>query len=263
MKKRNGFKKINKVILTLVIGAVMSGSIFLSFQEIRKEVESKRLVPVVARRVSSREQIKEEDIVMIEVPKYILLDGVVTSKEELIGNYVRPYHTLVENSLFYKESIVSQEKMNDVALFSLNKGEVAITVEVDIQTSYANSILVGHLIDLYYLGTARLSTDDQKAILQGAIVKNARVLSVKDKDGISIEGNPELKTAMIVVALSDEDAHLIEVAKALGKVYPIISHDNFNIEESAAYYDLDKIKNLLLGNTWDVVIEALEEIEHE
>lgn len=262
MGKRKKFTQ-HKIILTVLVGGVMSTTLLFSYRQVKSEVESKRLIPVVSNRISSREKVKESDIVMIEVPKHLVLDGVIDKREEVIGMYIKPYHTLVENSLFYRDALVEESKMNDVALFSLKEGEVAISIDADIQRSYANSILVGHQIDLYYLGSARKNDTNQKEVLHGEIVKNARVLAVKDRDGQSIEGDSELKTAMIVVALSYENAHLVEVAKVLGEVYPVISYDNFSQEVHDDYYDSNKIRSILLGNTWNVIVEPLEVTEED
>ncbi len=247
----------NKILWTVLLGSLLSGGILITLHQTKTEMEQMVEIPVAFRKISSREMIQEEDIVMISIPKYVLLEGVIMSEEEIIGQYIKPYHSVVENSLFYKDAVIQKERMNDVALFTLEQGEIAVTIEADIQSSYANSILVGHQIDLYYLGQARLKSDVDKVIIHGEIVKNARVIAVKDKDGLSIEGNQELKTAMIVVALSKEDGHLVEIAKALGKVTPIISYENFNEGEESQYYDIEKMKNILFGNSLDVTIESI------
>ncbi|MFV0380354.1 MAG: RcpC/CpaB family pilus assembly protein [Anaerorhabdus sp.] len=250
--------KSKKILTTILLSSLLSFIILFSYYGIKNEIESTVLMPVVARIIPSRSQITADDIVLVQVPKYVVFDNVVKSKEELVGMYVKPYHTLVENSLIYYDSVSSGEKMNDVALFSLAEGEVAINIDVDIVSSYANSILVGHEIDLHYLGSARYNDSFDKTILQGEIVKDARVLSVKDQNGESIEGDSELKTSVIVVALSKENAHLVEVAKAQGEVYPIITYENFNDNSTSEYYDTNKIRDILLGNSWDVVAEPLE-----
>lgn len=249
-----------KAILSLLLTAILSLILVVYYYQVIAEVSDLIEVPVAYHPIGSRTVITEDDIQMLRMPRCITLNNVILKKEDVIGKYVRPYQSIATNSLFYEELIVDEEDMNDAHLFSLDKGEVAMSIDVDMKTSYANSILVGHRIDLYFLGKARINDEvNQQAIIHGEIVKNARVIAVKDKDGKSIEGNSTLESSVVVVALTQEDAHLVAVAKALGSISPMISYDNINNSGTTNYFDMQKIKNIILGNSFDVTLVPVEE----
>lgn len=245
------YKSIISLLLTCVMGAICVAYYYQVIAEVSELIE----VPVAVHPLGSRSLIMEEDIQMIRMPKCLTLKNVLLNKDDIIGKYVRPYQSIATNSLFYEELIVVEKNMNDAHLFSLNEREVAMTIDVNIKTSYANSILVGHRIDLYFLGKAKMNDDiHQQAIIHGEIVKNARVIAVKDKDGKSIEENTSLESSVVVVALAQEDAHLVAVAKAMGTISPMISYDNINDAGSTNYFDMQKIKSIILGNSFDVTL---------
>lgn len=143
-------------------------------------------------------------------------------------------------------------------MFKLESGEVAISLDVDIKSSYANSVLSGHFIDLYFLGNVRSENNPNATLIFGEIVKNVKVLGVKDKLGKNVSENSEA-TAVIIVAVSQQDGHIIELAKAIGEVKPIISYGNITDVEDGEYYDLDKIRNILLGQSIDVTLIPIQE----
>ncbi len=244
----------SKQLITLVLTIILAIVCIITYDKALKDVQQLVVVPVAKKTLHSRVVIHEDDIEFIEVPKNIVLDNVILEKEQLIGLYVKPYHAISKQSLFYKELIVDEKTMNDATLFSLDENEIAISIDADVKSSYANSILVGHMIDLYYLGKVKEGNSQKDLVMVGELVKNARVIAVKDKEGQSIEGDLSLKTEVIVVALKQEDAHLVEIAKSLGKVSPMISYDNLNQKSLSQYYDSTKIKNILLGNSLDVTI---------
>lgn len=252
----------HKTTITLLLTIVVGVLCMASYQSAINEISDLVLVPVAAKSMGSRTIVMEEEIKYIEVPKCITLENVSLDKEDIIGKYVKPYQSIAQNSLFYHDLIADKENMNDANLFFLQEGEVAISIDVDMKTSYANSILVGHLIDLYFLGKVNMNQGAaNQAIVHGEIVKNARVIAVKDKEGNSIESDTELESNVLVVALSKEDAHLVGVAKAMGSVTPVISYDNISQSEATDYYDYYKIRNIILGNSLDVTLISMNEEE--
>ncbi|MEG0077039.1 RcpC/CpaB family pilus assembly protein [Anaerorhabdus sp.] len=259
-KDNKKFLKRHKNIVSLFITIIFGILCIFSYQQTIDDISDLILIPVAAKSMGARTIITEDDIKLIEVPKCITLDSVYLSKEEVLGKYVKPYQSVSTNSLFYVDLLADKENMNDANLFSLQEGEVAISIDVDMKTSYANSILVGHMIDLYFLGKVNINDNSYtQAIVHGEIVKNARVIAVKDKEGNSIESNSTLESNVLVVALSKEDAHLVGVAKAMGSVTPVISYDNISQSESTDYYDYYKIRNIILGNSLDVTLIAMNE----
>jgi len=210
-------------------------------------------IPVANKYLKSNHKIEESDIKFIKIPSYIVLSNVETDYQNILGKYVDTFDSLANDSLFYKDLIVNEAEIDNAYLFNLKPDEVAISIDSDIKSSYSNSILVNQLIDLYYLGEAESENfDNKKQLVYGEIVKNARVIAVKDKDGENIDGDGENNTAIVVVALSQEDAHIVELAKASGSVSLVISYDNINLDNTNTYYNLDKMTSIILNKSIDV-----------
>ncbi len=255
----NKISKNHKVIITFVITMLLAFLCYNAFNLILAQETKLIQVPVATHKISSGTMITEEDIRYIEVPQHILIQPIYKEETSLIGQFVDNYNSIAEGSLFYKDLIVSEQTYHNANLFNLKENENAISIDVDIKSSYANSVHPGHMIDLYYLGKARSNYSIDSQIIYGKLVSSARVIAVKDSKGKNISESTEA-TAVIVVALVQEDAHLIEVSKALGSVIPIISYDNLNQEAGTNdYYDMDKLKNIILGNSFDVTLISNEE----
>lgn len=260
VKKDKNLLYKHKTLISLVLTIVLGILCMASYQQAIADVSELIEVPVASKAMGARTIITEDDIQYVRVPKCVTLENVLLEKDEIVGKYVKPYQSIAPRSLFYSDLIADKENMNDANLFFLQEGEVAISIDVDMKTSYANSILVGHLIDLYFLGKVNMNQDSyNQVIVHGEIVKNARVIAVKDKEGNSIESDSKLESNVLVVALSKEDAHLVGVAKAMGNVTPVISYSNISQTEEADYYDYYKIRNIILGNSLDVTLVPLNE----
>ena len=218
------------------------------------------LVPVAARYLKSGTVISEEDIRMIEVPRPVVLGEVIREQDQLIGKAVNTYNSIAQDSLFYQQLLVEKEDLHDVSAFPLGENEAAVSIDADIKTSYANSILPGHQIDLYFQGYATQADENEKRVLYGQLVSQARVIAVRDNSGKNIDAQSQQPTSVIVVALSYEDADLVQRAKFFGTVLPMITYGSLNPQfDSEQFYDSAKMKELLYQKTIDVSLVKEEE----
>jgi Flp pilus assembly protein CpaB len=266
MKKRINIKELittHKIVFSIIITLLIGYIGILTYNQVIKETTKMVNIPVAAEYIKSRKQITEDDIKYVEVPQYIVLDKAITNTEDIVGKYVNVYDSISEDSLFYEDVLVSKDELKDANLFELDKGEVAITIKVDTATTYSNNILPDSKIDLYYQGKGQTIESEELYIIYGEVVKNVRIIAVKDKNGNNIEIDSENEPSIMVVALSQEDAHLVGIAKALGTVTPILSYDNLSDTNTTNYYDLNKMKDLLLGESLDVTLVTPEELPVE
>lgn len=219
-------------------------------------------IPVAARYLKAGTLIGEGDIRMLEVPGPTAVEGVIRDPQELIGKAVNTYNSVAEGSMFYRQLLIEKENLNDVSAFPLNENEAAVSIDADIKTSYANSILPGHQIDLYFQGYASMQ-QQEKMVLYGQLVRSARVIAVRDSSGKNIDAQSEKPTSVIVVALTYEDADLVQRAKFFGSVIPMITYGSLNPENpDTEYYDVDKMRDILYQRTIDVALigkEAMNE----
>ena len=245
--------KRHNIVFSLLLVIILSLITYHSYNSAILATTNLVDIPVTNKYLKSNHKIMNDDITMIKIPKYIILENVETNVNNIVGKYVNTFDSLSKGSLIYKDIIISKDKINNAYLLDLKKDEVAISIDSDVKSSYSNSILENQLIDLYYLGEAESEQfDNEKQLVYGEIVKNARVIAVKDKDGANIDGDNENSTAIVVVALNQEDAHVVELAKASGRVSLVISYDNINYDNTNNYYNLKKMTSIILGKSIDV-----------
>jgi Flp pilus assembly protein CpaB len=248
------FKK-HKILSSMVLVILLSIITINMYNNALLKASEFMMVPVCNKYLKSNSLINETDIKYVNIPSHVVLDSVITDSNEIIGKYVDTYDSLSKDSLFYNDVLVDDQHINNAYLFELANGEVAISIDSDVKSSYSNSILVGQFIDLYYLGKSDNSFDNDDLLVYGQIVSNARVIAVKDKNGENIDAESELNTNVVVVALNQEDAHIIQLAKAMGEVSLVISYDNINKSNTNDYYNIEKIIAIIEQRSIDV--EAL------
>ena len=253
LKISGSFCQRYRLLLTLILTLLVGLCGYQVYEMTVQAAIDPILVPVAARYLKSGTVIQKADIQVIEVPRPIVLDGVEKDPDRLIGQAVDIYNTVAEGSLFYQELLIPKEELHDVSAFPLLENEAAVTIDADIKTSYANSILPGHQIDLYFQGYATQADESEKRVLYGQLVSQARVIAVRDSTGKNIDAQSEKATSVIVVALSYEDADLVQRAKFFGTVLPMVTYGSLNPEsQSEDFYDIVKMRELLYQKAIDV-----------
>ncbi len=253
MNKIMTFFNKNKIVLSFIMCIILCITTIYTYNAAVNKSLDLILVPVANKHLKSGQLITVDDIDYLEVCQHLKDPFYIVDVDKIINKRVEIFNSVAQNSMFYTELLTEESEISDSSIYKLNSGEVAVQIDADIKSSYANSIIVGHNVDLYYQGDATSYNSNENIIVYGQIVKSARVIDVKDKDGFSMNGDA-FETDVIVVALKQEDAHIVNVAKALGYVSPIISYDNLNESVTNNYYDLEKMKQIILGNSIDVIL---------
>lgn len=243
--------KQHKKKLTIVLSVLLACLLYLAYQQTLNQALAYVSVPVANTTLHSGTKITKDDIRYERIPKSATNDLMVLQQEDLIDHYIQNYSVIAKGSYFYDELIVAPEDIKDISLFSLKENEVAISIDVDMKSSYANAIKSGHYIDVYYSGFTTNNLNKDKKIVYGPLVNGARVIGVKDKGGKSVETSTSLEPSVLVLALSYKQADLVQRAQYFGEVRPIISFDTLNQKE-ANYYDLDKIEEIIYAQSLDV-----------
>lgn len=259
------FIKKHKAIVSMVLITGVAIAFYLSYQSAVTRAKQLIPIPVTNKYLSAGQTITEGDITYIEMPASAVVENVYTEIQDIVGKAVNSHDSLAENSLFYEDLIKPTEELKDVSLYDLKAGEIAITVSTDIQSSYANSILPGHQIDLYFTGTGiEPNSEDQKEkVVYGELVEAARVLAVYDEAGIKMGQLDAGDAATIVVALSYEDADLVGRAKHFGDVIPVISFESMHGITGNTYYDMTRMKDAIYQRTIDLQLRMPAEEKHE
>ncbi len=165
-------------VLTLVIG-----------YNIRvKDAISPTSLPVAKETIPSRTLITNDYVGRINIASTYVSEArnVVRNVKDVVGKYVSHKTTIPKGSLFYKEQLSEASEMPDAAFANIEDGQTIYSLEVDKETTFANSIRAGDYIDLFMSAT---DFNNQNLVIYGCLIRSIRVLAVKDSKGNNIVKN--------------------------------------------------------------------------
>lgn len=210
-----GLKKFlqNKNIVTIV-GIVLSILIlyFAYTMRVRSAINPVT-IPYAKVQITSSTQITKSMIGTRQVPPSMLEGEVITNVGEVIDKYVAIDTVIPEGSLFYKKAVVEREQLPDDIILDYPEGYQLFYKEVDITSTYGNSIIPGNYVNI------RLTATDPttKKIVTGNLISNVRVLAVKDATGRAVFQNIDEKRvpAMVIFALPEEYFKMLMAAERM------------------------------------------------
>ena len=179
------------IILVVYIGYNMRVSAAVSPQP----------VPYAKKTIQPRTRITEDMIGIAQIPPGLIKGKIITKKDDVIGLYTNVNTIVPEGSLFYRDAVVPKQQLADVAVMDLPKGYILFNLPVDVKSTYGNSVMPGNYIDIYYKGL-----DDNKTLMYGVLLRNVKILAVKDAKGQNVFENSEESRipAMLLFGLPDE-----------------------------------------------------------
>lgn len=144
-------------------------------------------VPYANVDIAPKTKITEEMISYMSVPTTYLQDAdYYANSENIIGKYTNINATIPKGSIFHTKLVIKEEELPDALFKDIEEGYILTQVSVNFQTTYANSIMPGNIIDIYF----RAVSDDGKAMF-GKFVENVEVLAMKDSSGNDVFGSGE------------------------------------------------------------------------
>lgn len=167
---------------TVTIIGVIAGIAVLYFGynwRVNQAIEPQK-VPYAKVAIDGNTLITQDMIGTVEVSKNMIntAPNLVTSSGSVLGKYVRWDTTVAEGSLFYKTQLATEEELPNSVLKNIPDGYTLYRLGVNMQSTFANSIMPGNYIDLYYK-----FTDDDNYIVFGKFIESIEVLAVKDAQG--------------------------------------------------------------------------------
>ena len=221
----------NKGIVTILSIAVCIIILFFAYRYRVDSAIDAIDVPVAKRTIEAREKITSDDIKTIKVAKSMISGSVITSIDKLVEKYVN-YNTFIpEGSLFYKTAVVDWKTMPDSTWADIQDCSTIVSLSVNNNTTFGNSIFPGDVIDLWIRGV-----EGEKQFV-GAFMEGIKVLAVKDTNGNHIfkkTANQAQAAALIFNVKDDYDhpensQHML-LRKALngpGEVFPVPRNINY------------------------------------
>ena len=209
-------KKIlsNKNVVT-ILGFILIGVILIVAYNMRLNADLAPVkIPYAVRTLEPQTKITEKDIDYIEVARDNLSESYYTSKKDIVGKYVKLESTVHEGSFFYIDALA--EELPTSAVLNVPDGETLLTLDVDMKTSYYNSLVPGDYFDLY-VRTVGILPDEKKGsneIIVGKLIDKIKILSVKSEDGKNVfSGDEERVPSGVMFSLPEELALLVMKAE--------------------------------------------------
>jgi hypothetical protein len=246
--KRFLSNKNTVTILGVVAGVLV---LYIGYNWRVKQAIQPVTVPYAKVEISSRTQITEDMIGYMEVSSSVVSNSpnLIQNASQIINNYAAYGVTIPANSLFYTEAIMTKAEMPDSAFADIPDGYTIYPLDVNLQTTYGNSIYPGNYIDLYLK-----ATDDSGKIIFGKLIESIEVLAVKDSQGNHVfETTVESRTpAVMLFAVPDDMYLLLKKAEYISggvDILPVPRNASYSANPGETSVASDYIKNYILSKT--------------
>lgn len=240
----------NKNTLTIIIVLIGIIGIYVVYNMRVNQAITMVKVPYAKKELTSRDQITQEYIGYTEVPKNIASSlGILTSANKVLGNYVNYGYTIPENSFFYPSAVVDFAKASTSEFADIPDGYTVYSLEVDLNSTYGNSMYTGNYIDLYVKAES-----DGHQIIFGRLIEGIKILSVVDSKGNDVfEASSEVRIpSRMFFAVPDNLYQLLKNTEYISgsvKVMPIPRNASYSSVDREAKIDSQYIQNFILSKT--------------
>ncbi len=198
----------NKTVVTIVAGILCVAILGIAYSKRVSARINEITVPIAARDLAAREEIKSEDITEIKVAAEAIKNNVIRSKVQLVDGEVKKYVNFNTNipkgSFFYNNAVVEWSSMPDSAWSEISDNNTIVSLAVTSTSTYGNSIYPNDKIDIYY------TTNDNGKLVLGKLIEGITVLAVKDGTGYHIgQRSSSQREAAALIFSVPEDLHLL------------------------------------------------------
>ncbi len=212
-------------------------------------------VPYATVKINPRTQITEDMIGTMEIPQSMVNENIITNSADVIDMYSNGDSVIPQGSLFYSSSVVSRDQLPDSIILDYPKGYVLYNLDVDMASTYSNSIYPGNYIDIYLKvqnaeGAEGTSIAPDR-IMVGKLLSNVKVLAVFDSNGNNVFANLEEKTApaQIVFAIPEEYHILLRKASFLrmyeAEIIPVPTAESLEDEPGDVELSSEDLRNFI------------------
>lgn len=206
--------------------------------------------------------ITEEMVSTMSVPTSFLTGTYYNDKKDVVGKYSN-YNTMIaEGSLFYTDLVVSKSELPDAAFSDIPEGYTVINYGVDMKSTYANSMMPGNYINIYYKGL-----NDEGVVEFGKFITNIEILDVKDASGQHVfETTEEARTPAFMLFAVPEEIHLLlRKALYLADAYDVelilVPNTETLTDEDSVNVSSEDIKKFILEKTAMVDVSDLPSLD--
>lgn len=124
--------------------------------------------------------ITDEMISKTSVPASFILGTYYKNYNDIVGKYSNYNTVIAEGSLFYSDLLIEEGNLPDAMLYDINEGERLVSLPVNTETTYGNSLMPSNVVDVY------VKYIDEKKIVYGKFFDKVEILGVKDSSGENV-----------------------------------------------------------------------------
>lgn len=257
------FKKFlgNKNTVTILGVIICIFILYVGYNWRINQVVTLVRVPYANQTIQPKQLITTDMISYMEVPKAFLVGSYYSDANSIVGKYSN-YNTIIaQGSLFYQPLLVDAKYLPDNALQNVPDGYTVINYPVNMSSTYANSMMPGEYINIYFKGI-----NDEGKIMFGKFISNIEILSVKDSAGQHVfESTEEARVPAYMLFAVPEETHLL-LRKALyltdyAVELILVPNTQTLTEEDAVMVNSEDIKTFIEDKTQLVDVTDLPTIE--
>lgn len=176
-------------------------------------------VPYAVSTISAGTQITDEQVGTIEVPPAMLVGNVIRDKQNVVGKYTMADTIIPEGSLFYSRAICEKDQLPSSIILKYPKGYVLYYMQVNMETTYSNSIYPNNYIDVYLKADVKTNEGESTSVTYGKLLENVKVLAVRDANGKNVFSNVDENStpSQLIFAVPQEYYLLLKKAEYLGE----------------------------------------------
>lgn len=203
----SSIKKIvsNKNTITIIGVILCIVILYIGYNfRINQKVSLSR-VPYANQTIQPRTEITEDMVSYMNVPAAFIKGSYYNASNQIVGKYAKDDIMIAEGSLFYTDFLADTSTVSNSAFSNVKSNETVISYNVGMDSTYANSMMPGDIINVYFK-----AKDDNGTIMFGKFISNITILDVKNSDGQRVfENTTESRTPAYMLFALPEDMHLL------------------------------------------------------
>ncbi len=251
MNFAGGIKRFltNKNTIT-IIGVIAGILVLWFFYQMRvNDAIAPINVPYAKEQIGATHEIVKENIDYVEINRAILdTIDIIQTENDLVGKYVTTGTSIPAGGFFYTSQIIEKEDLPNAVFDDIPEGYTLFSLDVNIDSTYGNSIYPGDKIDLYI----KANDDIQDKIMFGKFVESIEVLAVRDSGQNDVFESTETGTsALLLFAVEDEMFHLLTQATFVSglEIIPVPRNKEYTTDAGTTEVKSEYIRQFILSKT--------------
>ena len=195
----------NKNTVTIIGVVLCIAILYFGYNYRINQKVSLTRVPYANQTIQPKTEITSAMISYMSVPASFLVGSYYKSSEDIVGKFSN-YNTMIaEGSLFYTDLVIDSATLPNSAFMNIKEGDTVISYKVDMDSTYANSMMPDDYIKVYFK-----ARNDEGQIMFGKFLDKVKILDVKDSSGRHVfENTEEARIPAYMLFALPEDMHLL------------------------------------------------------